>query len=131
MTHSLSAAVRIHAVALAALATFLPAATLAQSDGGTVIVTGTRLPASAAGLAQSVTVIDQAEIQRLHAARVEDILGRVTGAYVDQAGATGSFASMYMRGAENSHLLILLDGVKLNDPTTTRGSAYDLSATTS
>ncbi|MBL8320046.1 MAG: TonB-dependent receptor [Burkholderiaceae bacterium] len=128
MTPSLSAAMRMHAVALAALATFLPAAALAQSDGGTVIVTGTRLPASAAGLAQSVTVIDQAEIQRLHAARVEDILGRVTGAYVDQAGATGSFASMYMRGAENSHLLILLDGVKLNDPTTTRGSAYDLSA---
>ena len=52
----------------------------------------------------------------------------MTGAYVDQAGKTGGLASMYMRGAENSHLLIMLDGVKLNDPTTTRGSAYDLSS---
>jgi outer membrane cobalamin receptor len=33
-----------------------------------------------------------------------------------------------MRGAENSHLLILLDGVKLNDPTITRGSTNDLSS---
>ena len=41
---------------------------------------------------------------------------------------SGGFVSLYMRGAENSHLLILLDGVKLNDPTTTRGSAFDLSA---
>lgn len=111
----------------AALAAW-PCLALAQSDAPTVIVTGTRLPASAAGLAQSVTVIDQKEIQQANPARIEDLLARVTGAYVDQAGATGGFASLYMRGAENSHLLILLDGVKLNDPTTTRGSAYDLSS---
>ena len=105
-----------------------PCTVLAQTSGQTVVVTGTRLPVSAAGLAQNVTVIDQKEIQQINAARIEDILARVTGAYVDQAGSTGSFASMYLRGAENSHLLILLDGVKLNDPTTTRGSAYDFSA---
>ena len=116
-----------HALALACVS--LPATTQAQSESGnTVVVTGTRLPVSASGLAQSVTVIDQAEIQRAQPARLEDLLARVSGAYVDQAGATGGFASFYMRGAENSHLLILLDGVKLNDPTTTRGSTYDLSA---
>jgi iron complex outermembrane receptor protein/vitamin B12 transporter len=32
-----------------------------------------------------------------------------------------------MRGGENSHLLIMIDGIKVNDSTTTRGSAYDLS----
>jgi vitamin B12 transporter len=115
-------------VALAAVLVLLPAAALAQSDAQTVVVTGTRLPLTPAGLAQNVTVIDQKEIQELNPGRIEDILGRVTGAYVDQAGKTGGFSSMYMRGAENSHLLIMLDGVKLNDPTTTRGSAYDLSS---
>jgi len=93
-----------------------------------VVVVGTRLPVTASGLAQSVTVIDQKEIQQTNPARIEDILARVTGAYVDQAGKTGGFSSLYMRGAENSHVLIMLDGVKLNDPTTTRGSAYDLSS---
>ena len=106
------------------------ASTLAGADTGDadIIVTGTRLPMTSAGLAQNVTVIDHAEIQASHPSGIEDVLSRVTGIYVDQAGPAGGFMSMYMRGAENSHLLILLDGVRLNDPTTTRGSTYDLSA---
>ena len=96
--------------------------------GEAVVVTGTRIALTPAGLAQQVTVIDQRTIQLMGVARIEDLLAQVTGAYVDRAGAAGGFASLYMRGAENSHLLILLDGVKLNDPTTTRGSAYDLSS---
>ena len=121
---------RFTAHALAAVCAALPlAAAQAQTPGTpTVVVTGTRLPLSAAGLAQNVTIIDRAEIEASHAARVEDLLARIPGAYVDQAGQSGSFVSLYMRGAENSHLLIMLDGVKLNDPTTTRGSAYDLSS---
>jgi len=97
-------------------------------DDGNVVVTGSRLPGTATGLAQNVTVIDHEEIAASAPARIEDLLGRVTGAYVDQPGRAGGFSSLYLRGAENSHLLIMLDGVKLNDPTTTRGSAYDLSS---
>jgi len=95
---------------------------------GQVLITGSRLPLTESGLAQSVTVIDQREIQESSPARLEDIIGRVAGVYVDQAGKTGGFSSLYMRGAENSHLLVMVDGVKVNDPTTTRGSAYDLSS---
>jgi vitamin B12 transporter len=115
-------------IGLAAALACLSQPVQAQSEGQTVVVTGTRLPLTATGLAQNVTVIDQKEIQEINPARIEDLLAHVTGAYVDQAGMAGGFASLYMRGAENSHLLILLDGVKLNDPTTTRGSAYDLSS---
>ena len=93
-----------------------------------VLVTASRLPSTPSGLAQNVTVIDQQQLQEANPARLEDILARVTGVYVDQAGKAGGFASLYMRGAENSHLLIMVDGVKVNDPTTTRGSAYDLSS---
>jgi len=104
------------------------AASAADSADSAVVITGTRIAVTSAGLAQQVTVIDRQALQQMGAARLEDVLARLTGVYVDQAGGTGSFASMYMRGAENSHLLVLLDGVKLNDPTTTRGSAYDLSS---
>jgi len=103
------------------------ASPLARADAE-VVVTGTRLPMTSAGLAQNVTVVDQAEIQASHPASIAEVLSRVTGIYVDEAGPAGGFVSMYLRGAENSHLLILLDGVRLNDPTTTRGSTYDLSA---
>jgi outer membrane cobalamin receptor len=100
----------------------------APADDADIVVTGTRLPVTSAGLAQNVTVIDRAAIQASAPSGIEDVLSRVTGIYVDQAGSAGGFISMYLRGAENSHLLILLDGVRLNDPTTTRGSTYDLSS---
>ena len=106
----------------------LQAQTPAATELPPVVVSGSRLPATPSGLAQSVTVIDQKEIQQGNPARIEDVLGRVGGVYVDQAGKSGGFSSLYMRGAENSHLLIMVDGVKVNDPTTTRGSAYDLSS---
>lgn len=104
------------------------AAGATEAEVADIVVTGTRLPMTSAGLAQNVTVIDHAEIQASHPSGIEDVLSRVTGIYVDQAGPAGGFMSMYLRGAENSHLLILLDGVRLNDPTTTRGSTYDLSS---
>jgi outer membrane cobalamin receptor len=73
-------------------------------------------------------MLDQQQIQEGNPARLEDVLTRVPGLYVDQAGKSGGFSSLYMRGAEQSHMLVMIDGVKVNDPTTTRGSAYDLSA---
>lgn len=112
---------------LSVCATLLGIAPAQAADPG-IVVTGTRLPQTPAGLAQNSTVIAQQDIQDTYPERIEDLLARVTGAHVDAAGATGGFASLYLRGAENSHLLVLLDGVKLNDPTTTRGSAYDLSS---
>jgi iron complex outermembrane receptor protein/vitamin B12 transporter len=92
-----------------------------------VLVTGSRLPITPNGLAQSVSTIDSRQIQQFDPGRLEDALSQVSSVYVDSAG-TGGFSSLYLRGAENSHLLLLIDGVKVNDPTSTRGSAYDLSA---
>lgn len=91
------------------------------------MLTGTRLPLTPSGMAQTITVIDDKEIQQTNPANVEDLLSRVPGLFVDRAG-TGGFSSLYLRGAESSHVLIMIDGVRVNDPTTTRGSAYDLSS---
>ncbi len=116
--------------------TATPIAALAQqaADPATPVVqlapvtlTGTRLPITPSGMAQTITVIDDKEIQRTNPASVEEALSRVPGVFVDRAGP-GGFSSLYLRGAESSHALIMIDGVKVNDPTTTRGSAYDLSS---
>jgi vitamin B12 transporter len=100
----------------------------AEISGPTpVVLTGTRLPMTPAGMAQTITVLDQQEIQRTNPANVEEALSRIPGVFVDRVG-TGGFSSLYLRGAESSHVLIMIDGVRVNDPTTTRGSAYDLSS---
>lgn len=126
--HARARASCLLALSFGATIAFAPPLALAGTGDAEVVVTGTRLPLTPAGLAQNVTVIEHAEIMASHPSGIEDVLSRVTGIYVDQAGSAGGFMSMYLRGAENSHLLILLDGVRLNDPTTTRGSTYDLSS---
>jgi iron complex outermembrane receptor protein/vitamin B12 transporter len=121
-------ATRLLPLVLAAMSGLALLQAHAASSDADIVVTGTRLPMTSSGLAQNVTVIEHAEILASNPSGIEDVLSRVTGIYVDQAGSAGGFMSMYLRGAENSHLLILLDGVRLNDPTTTRGSTYDLSS---
>ena len=113
---------------LSATATSVQAQGTAAGSLPEVTIVGTRLPITPSGLAQNVTVIDAKQIRELNPSRIEDILSQVSGVYVDSAGTTGGFTSLYMRGGENSQLLVMIDGVKVNDSTTTRGSAYDLSA---
>jgi iron complex outermembrane receptor protein/vitamin B12 transporter len=121
-------ATRLLPLVLAAISGLALLQAHAAGSDADIVVTGTRLPMTSSGLAQNVTVIEHADILASNPSGIEDVLSRVPGIYVDQAGSAGGFMSMYLRGAENSHLLILLDGVRLNDPTTTRGSTYDLSS---
>src|SRR5262245_21651365 len=116
------------ALQLAALTPAVQAQGAADDSLPGVTVVGSRLPITPSGLAQNITIIDAKQIQALNPSRVEDILSQVSGVYVDSVGKTGGFSSLYIRGGENSHVLVMIDGVKVNDPTTTRGSAYDLSA---
>jgi vitamin B12 transporter len=92
-----------------------------------VVITGTRLPLTPSGMSQTITIVDDKELQLTDPANIEEVLSRVPGVFVDRVGA-GGFSSLYLRGAESSHILIMIDGVRVNDPTTTRGSAYDLSS---
>jgi vitamin B12 transporter len=116
------------ALQLAALAPAVQAQGAAADSLPGVTIVGSRLPITPSGLAQNVTIIDAKEIQALNPGRLEDILSQISGVYVDSVGKAGGFSSLYMRGGENSHLLVMIDGVKVNDSTTTRGSAYDLSS---
>jgi len=101
----------------------LPMASLAQSEK--LIVTATRLPSQGAG--SNVTVLDAAAIAERDPASVVDLLRDVPGVFVQQSGGRGSVVSLFTRGAKPNFTLVLLDGVKANDPTNTRGGSYDFS----
>jgi vitamin B12 transporter len=72
-------------------------------------------------------VIAREEIERGHYTSVVDILRRVPGVHVEQPGSRGGRASIYTRGLDPNHTLILIDGVRMNDPTNNRGGSFDLS----
>ncbi|MFP6663141.1 MAG: TonB-dependent receptor [Deltaproteobacteria bacterium] len=93
----------------------------------TLVVTGSRAPQPLELLPGSVEVISRKEIEASKYDGVVDVIRNLPGLHVQQAGTRGSLASIYMRGLDPNHTLILLDGVVLNDPTNARGGSFDLS----
>ena len=60
-------------------------------------------------------------------AQLADVLRRVAGVHVDQVGGRGGTGSLYLRGADPNYTLVLVDGVRVNDPTNARGGSFDFS----
>lgn len=92
-----------------------------------VLVTGSRIAGSLQSGA-SVTVVTRQELDRQQPASVIDVLRHVPGLHIDQKGGRGGVSSVYMRGADPNYTLVLIDGIAVNDPTDSRGGAYDFSA---
>ena len=104
----------------------LPRAAGAQSENTEhVIVTGTRLAGQESD--SNVSVIDVGTIAARDPASAVDLLRDLPGVFVQQSGGRGSVVSLFTRGAKPNFTLVLLDGVKANDPTNTRGGSYDFS----
>ncbi len=95
-----------------------PAATdePAAHQVGDVIATATRTDTPAAQVASSVTVVTSEEIERRQLRLVTDVLRSVPGLDVRRSGGPGTVTSIFIRGGNSDHVLVLLDGVELNDP---------------
>ena len=91
-----------------------------------VIVTANRTATPLCQIGSSVTVITRAEIEKSQAVMITDILRNVPGLEVVQSGGAGTLTSLFLRGANAHHTLVLLDGISLNDPSSPNNAA-DLS----
>jgi len=81
-----------------------------------VVVTATRIETPAREIGSSLSVVDGAEIERSREPVLLDALRAVPGLALLQNGGPGSAASVFIRGANSEHVLVLLDGVEVNDP---------------
>src|SRR5688572_13571796 len=93
-----------------------------------IIVTGSRVATAPDDIAANVTVLKREEFDVEKPAKLADVLQRVAGLHVDQVGGRGGTGSIYVRGADPNYTLVLVDGVRVNDPTNARGGSFDLSA---
>ncbi|MCH8249650.1 MAG: TonB-dependent receptor, partial [Proteobacteria bacterium] len=87
-------------------------------DMDQIVVTGARTPLTVNQVGSALTVITRDEIERREARHVIDLLRSVPGFAVSQTGVLGSQAQVRVRGAEANHILVLIDGVRANDPAT-------------
>ncbi|MSU58893.1 MAG: TonB-dependent receptor [Pedosphaera sp.] len=80
-----------------------------------VIVVGTRIPTPPENTASPVTVIPREQILETQQRFVLDVLRDVSGLDVVRNGQPGGNASVFMRGANSSHTLVLVDGIRVNN----------------
>lgn len=100
-------------------------------DGDQIIVTGARSPLAAGKLGSAVTVITRDDIEARQAHYVTDLLRAVPGFAISHSGTAGSQTQVRVRGAEANHVLVLIDGVRANDPATGDEFRWDFLTTSS
>ena len=74
----------------------------------------------------SVTVVSGEEIEQRSYSNVAEALENVPGIVVVRSGPRGQITSLFARGANSNHTLVMRDGMVLNDPSSPAG-AYDFS----
>jgi len=82
-----------------------------------VVVTPTRTDIPQEEATTSVSVVTGQEIQQQGAETVLEALRNVPGLDVIQSGSRGNTTSVFIRGADSSQVLVLLDGVEVNSTT--------------
>jgi len=92
-----------------------------------IVVTGSRVATDPANLAANVTVLERTDFDVEKPTQLADLLRRVAGVHIDQVGGRGGTGSLYLRGADPNYTLVLVDGVRVNDPTNARGGSFDFS----
>jgi len=96
----------------------------APSDPETVVVTAVRTPRPVSEVASSITVLDKAAIDASQQFTVSDLIARTPGVTASRTGGFGTTTGVRIRGGESDQTVVVIDGVKLNDPSAP-GGGYD------
>ncbi len=99
-------------VALAQAASLNPSAQLAP-----VVVTGLRQAQRADQALAETTVLDRADIEGAAGRTLIDLLAQAPGIQISNNGGAGRSSSVFMRGLESRHVLLLIDGVRYGSAT--------------
>ena len=81
-----------------------------------ILVSASLIPIAANRSANAITVIDSEQIKLRAPSSIADLLRDVPGFAVSQSGGLGALTEIRARGAESNHLVVLVDGIEVNDP---------------
>jgi vitamin B12 transporter len=81
-----------------------------------ILVSASLIPIAANRSANAITVIDSEQIKLRAAQSVSDLLRDVPGFAVSQSGSLGALSEIRVRGGESNHMVVLVDGIEVMDP---------------
>lgn len=109
---------------LYASAALLPAVAHAQSEDDQIVVVASGVEQEAETTGRSITVLDRATIEARQTVSLSDLLATTPGVTSTRTGGPGNITAVRIRGAEDAQTLVLIDGVRANDPSAPAG-AFD------
>src|SRR6185295_9976131 len=99
-------------------------------DPDTLIITATRTRVAADEVLVPVIVIDRATIERSGALDLAELLRFQAGIEIARNGGPGTTTSVFTRGTDSNHTLVLVDGVEINPGTIGGAGVQDITPDT-
>ena len=115
--HAISFAVASFTASLVGLPTLASAQDAATPALPEMVVTATRVATRADELVSDTVVIERAQIEQQASRTLPEILARMAGVQISANGGVGKGSSVYIRGAEARHTILLIDGVRYGSAT--------------
>lgn len=91
------------------------------STADRIVVSALRTPVAADRVADSVTLLDEAQIVAAQPIALTDMLLRTPGISVSRNGGYGTTTSLRIRGADAGQSVMVIDGMRLSDASSTAG----------
>lgn len=114
---------RLAHYSILAISTCLPAIAHAGeiAPDSSIIVTSLRTPVEQSRATATVTVLDEAAIRQAQPLAITDMLVRTPGISLTRNGGYGTTTSLRIRGADAGQSVMVIDGMRLSDPSATAG----------
>ncbi len=114
------------AAGIASCITFAAAAGEGPQELDSVVVTATRTARTQDETLAAVSVIDRADIERLQPASLPELLRGQAGITLSNSGGAGKLTSLFLRGTESDHVLVMVDGIRIGSATAGIASFQDI-----
>ena len=104
----------------------------AEEDIGEItVISANKTIESITNTTANIEVVTAEDIEEKGYQTVAQVINTISGIQVANSGGLGQPTSFFVRGMDSGKVLVLLDGMRLNDPSTTNGTALPDSLTTS
>lgn len=89
-----------------------------------IIVTATKTEQSPDTVTSNVHVITSEELEQKHYTTVADALNSLPGISILSNGGLGTTQSVFVRGMDTNRMLVLINGIRYQDPSNTNGASF-------
>lgn len=112
-----------HTLSLAAAATLVASLEANELTVEPIVISAIKTEQSLKNTTSNVDIITAEELEERHTITLIDALRSFTNIPITQNGGIGQTSSFFQRGFSSDNTIIMVNGIRYNDPTTTKGQA--------